>query len=202
MSPTTSKTRAAQMVAHDLPEERTLAYSGMVIFLGAWAMMFGALFFSYAVLRISAPIWPAPGLPRLPLGLPAVNTVLLLTSSWTLSRALGQLKRGQLGRCRDALLLTIGLGVGFGALQIQVWSALWRSGLHLDSGAYGGTFYLLTVFHVLHVLVGLGLLLRTVAPLLARAPVAPGRVPAALTALFWHFVDAVWLVMFVALYAL
>jgi len=186
------KTLEPAVLASGGPEEYSLAHSGMVLFLGSWAMMFGALFFSYAVLRVSAPVWPAPGFARLPLVLPGLNTLLLLGSSRTLGLALARAKSGQLARCRNELLKTIAL----------VWADLWAGGLHLDSGAYGGTFYLLTVFHILHVLVGLGLLVHLVAPLLGRAPAAPRRVHAALTAMFWHFVDAVWLATFIAVYVL
>src|SRR5688572_15838790 len=118
----------------------------MVIFLGSWAMMFAALFFSYAVLRVSAPIWPPPGFSRLPLFLPSINTLLLLASSRTLTLALNQLKVGQLERGRNQLLVTIALGGVFVALQCTVWLEVWRGGLYLGSGAYGGTFYVLTVF--------------------------------------------------------
>jgi cytochrome c oxidase subunit 3 len=190
------------MRTEEIPAERSLAYAGMVTFLGSWAMLFGALFFSYAVLRVGAPIWPPPGFERLPLGFAGINTLLLLASSWTLALALKRSRCGQLARCRNELLATIALGVVFVGLQCKVWAELWKGGLHLDSGAYGGTFYVLTVFHVLHVLVGLGLLARLVAPLLRPTPVAPGRVAAALTAMFWHFVDAVWLTMFLVVYAL
>jgi cytochrome c oxidase subunit III len=202
MGPTSGKTFTDEMRTEEIPVERSLAYAGMVTFLGSWAMLFGALFFSYAVLRISAPIWPPPGFERLPLGLPAVSTLLLLASNRTLALALARSRGGQLPRCRNELLGTIALGVAFVGLQCKVWADLWKSGLHLDSGAYGGTFYVLTVFHILHVLVGLGLLARLVAPLSRRAAVAPGRVTAALTGMFWHFVGAVWLTMFVAVYIL
>jgi cytochrome c oxidase subunit III len=195
-------TSTKALATEALAEERSLAHSGMVIFLGSWAMMFGALFFAYAVLRVSAPIWPPPGFTRLPLGLPGINTLLLLASSRTLSLALARLRGGQLERCRNDLLWTLLLGLVFMGLQCTVWAGLWHGGLHLASGAYGGTFYVLTVFHALHVLVGLGLLARLVAPLLRHVPVAPGRVPATLAAMFWHFVDAVWLTMFVAVYVL
>jgi cytochrome c oxidase subunit 3 len=186
----------------EMPAERSLAYAGMVIFLGSWAMMFGALFFSYAVLRVSAPIWPAPGFERLPLGLPGIATLLLLGSSRTLAVALARARCGQLAQCRNQLFWTMALGVAFVLLQCKVWVDLWQSGLRLGSGAYGGTFYVLTVFHVLHVLVGLGLLARLVAPLVRRAPVAPGRATATLTAMFWHFVGVVWLAMFLVVYVL
>lgn len=197
-----AKPLAADRLGPELPEERTLAYAGMVIFLGSWAMLFAALFFSYAVLRVSASIWPTPGFVRLPLGIPGINTLLLLASSRTLAVALGRLKGGELRACRNELLRTIALGVAFVALQHAVWIDLWSSGLRLDSGAYGGTFYVLTVFHILHVLVGLGLLTRVVVPLMRRVPTAPKRSAAMLTAMFWHFVDAVWLVTFVAVYVL
>lgn len=200
MGATSGKTFTGAMRTDEVPAERSLAYAGMVIFLGSWAMLFGALFFSYAVLRVSAPLWPPPGFERLPLGLPGINTLLLLASSRTLALALARARRAQLSRCRNELLATLALGVAFVGLQCKVWAELWQSGLHLDSGAYGGTFYVLTVFHILHVLVGLGLLARLVAPLVGRAPVAPGRVTASLTAMFWHFVGAVWLTMFVAVY--
>jgi cytochrome c oxidase subunit 3 len=193
---------AERLAAEELPERRTLAYSGMVIFLGSWAMMFAALFFSYAVLRVSAPIWPTPGLARLPIALPAVNTLLLTASSRTLSIALARLRDGALKKARGALLGTIALGAIFMALQCKVWTDLWQGGLRLASGAYGGTFYVLTVFHFLHVIVGLGLLIRLVAPLSRRVPAAPSRTLAALTAMFWHFVGGVWLVTFVAVYVL
>ena len=196
------KALATDTPGDEIPPERTLAHSGMVIFLGSWAMMFAALFFSHAVLRVSAPIWPPPGLTRLPLLLPGINTLLLLGSSRVLAGALAQLQHGHLRRGRRGLLWTLALGATFAALQCLVGVGLWRSGLRLGSGAYGGTFYVLTVFHLLHVIVGLGLLARLVAPLARRTPVAPSRVDSTLTAMFWHFVDAVWLLTFVALYVL
>src|SRR5688572_22380363 len=141
MAPTSGKTSAREALAEVLPEERSLEYAGMLIFLGSWVMMFGALFFSYAMLRFSSPIWPAPGFAPLPLALPGINTLLLLVSSRALALALARLRRGQLQRCRNALLCTIALGAAFVTLQGKVWAALWASGLRLDSGAYGGTFY-------------------------------------------------------------
>lgn len=202
MGATSGKLLAPETLREEVREERSLEYAGMLIFLGSWAMMFGALFFSYAVLRVSAPIWPAPGFAPLPLALPGISTLLLLASSRTLHVALVRLRRGQLNRCRSGLLQTIALAVAFVALQCKVWTDLWKSGLHLSSGAYGGTFYVLTVFHILHVLVGLGLLARLVAPLIRRSPAAPSRVYATLTGMFWHFVDAVWLTIFLAVYVL
>ena len=174
----------------------------MVLFLGSWAMMFGALFFCYALLRIRAPAWPPPGMTELPLALPGLNTLLLLLSSATMQRGLTGLRRGRLSQLRLHLLATIFLGSIFTALQCAVWIDLWSAGLRLDSGTYGGLFYLLTVFHGLHVLVGLGLLIWLVGPTVGRRPIAPRRVPVTLASMFWHGVDLVWVVMFLTVYVL
>jgi cytochrome c oxidase subunit 3 len=202
MATTRERALAPEMIREELPERRSLGHSGMVLFLGSWVMMFGALFLSYALLRIRAPFWPPLGMTALPLALPGLNTLLLLLSSATMQGALSGLRRGDLARFRRHLLATILLGSVFTALQCAVWVELWSGGLRLDSGTYGGLFYLLTVFHILHVLVGLGLLLWLLGPTLRREPTAPRRVPATLASMFWHFVDAVWVVMFLSVYVL
>lgn len=202
MATTSKRALAPEMIREELPEKRSLGHAGMVLFLGSWAMMFGALFLSYALLRIRAPFWPPLGMTELPLALPGLNTLLLLLSSATMQGALSGLRRGQLARFRRHLLATILLGGLFTALQCAVWIELWSGGLRLDSGTYGGLFYLLTVFHILHVLVGLGLLLWLLGPTLRREPTAPRRVPVTLASMFWHFVDAVWVVMFLSVYVL
>ncbi len=202
MTPPTGKPLAPEVIRDEIPEKRSLGYVGMVIFLGSWAMMFGSLFFSYAVLRLRAPVWPPLGVTHLPLALPGLNTLILLASSATMQLALVGLRRGRLDQFRGGLLATLLLGIVFVVLQCVVWADLWSVGLRLDSGTYGGLFYLLTVFHILHVLVGLGLVAWLLAPALRRDAIAPRRVPVTLTSMFWHFVDAVWLVMFLSVYVL
>lgn len=195
-----SETLERQVIQEELPEKRSTGYLGMVIFLGSWAMMFGTLFFAYAGLRLRASSWPPFGAPELPIILPGINTLILLVSSGTMHLALRGLRRGQLDHFRAGLLATILLGTVFMGLQLVVWMDLWSQGLHLDTGTYGGLFYLLTVFHVLHVLVGLGLLAWLLAPVLRREASVPRRVPVKVASMFWHFVDAVWLIMFLAVY--
>lgn len=202
MGKTRERALAPEMIRDDLPEKRSLGYAGMVLFLGSWAMMFGALFLCYALLRIRAPFWPPLGMTELPLALPGLATLLLLLSSATMQGALSGLRRGRLAQFRIHLVATILLGSLFTALQCAVWIELWSAGLRLDSGTYGGLFYLLTVFHILHVLVGLGLLLWLLGPTLRRQATAPGRVPTTLASMFWHGVDVVWVVMFLTVYVL
>src|SRR5215207_5372170 len=68
---------------------------GMIIFLGSWAMMFSALFFVYGYARSKAITWPPPGMTRLPLLEPAINTVVMLVSSLTFARGIQQLEMGR-----------------------------------------------------------------------------------------------------------
>ncbi len=82
---------AADLPASDVPELRRYrlrrsedeitSYVGMIIFLGSWAMMFAALFFAYAVVRLRAPMWPPPDQPALPILIPGLNTVVIAGSS-------------------------------------------------------------------------------------------------------------------------
>ncbi len=176
------------------------AYVGMVVFLGAWGMTFASLFFSYAVIRVESATWPPDGAAPLPLALPALNTVLLGLSSFTMHRCLSSLRAGRPGL--RWLFWTIALGAGFLALQLVVWKALHDRGLRADSGQYGSIFYTLTIFHALHVACGL-IALLAIAPRVARGRFASGNTTAVRTCgMFWHFVDAVWVVTFVTVYLL
>lgn len=190
----------APAAQRELEERRSLGYLGMIIFLGSWMMMFGALFFSYAVLRFGAAAWPPPGTEPLPLLLPGISTAVLLISSFTLHRGLGAVRSGDANGFVPWLFATIVLGLIFIALQIGVWSWLWDHGFRQSSGRFGSIFYLLTVFHFLHVLVGLGLLMWLVPPALRRTITAPRSVPVRLIGMFWHFVDVVWIAIYISLY--
>jgi cytochrome c oxidase subunit 3 len=185
-----------------LPEEsRRTSFVGMVMALASWTMLFVALFFSYAVLRLNAPAWPPDGLAPLPKALPFLNTLVLLASSVLLHRGTRPELEEKPGALRRALLGTIALGGLFLALQLAVWIPLWQRGFRIDNtGTYGSIFYGLTVFHALHVLAGL-LALAFLLPGAFSGRAASGRSSAVRSsAMFWHFVDVVWVVMFVAVY--
>ncbi|MGZ5428197.1 MAG: cytochrome c oxidase subunit 3, partial [Thermoanaerobaculia bacterium] len=182
-------------------ESRRTSFVGMVMALASWTMLFVALFFSYAVLRLNAATWPPDGLAPLPKALPFVNTLVLLASSVLLHRGTRPESQEKPGALRRALLGTMALGGLFLALQLAVWIPLWRSGFRIDNtGPYGSIFYGLTVFHALHVLAGL-LALAFLLPGAFSGRSSPGRSnTVAASAMFWHFVDVVWVVMFVAVY--
>lgn len=194
--------QAATVLPYRPPRARNdaTAFLGLLLFLGSWAMMFSALFFAYGVVRAHAGSWPPEGTPRLPLLLPGLNTLVIGASSFVLQRALASARAGRTAQVRPAVMGAIALGLVFLAAQGLLWSRLWSEGLRIDGGPYPSVFWALTVFHALHVLVGLGGL----AYLAARSA---GYGPARHLALrlwtgFWHFVGAVWLVLYLAVFVI
>jgi cytochrome c oxidase subunit III len=180
--------------------QEATAFVGMVVFLGSWAMLFASLFFAYGLVRSHATSWPPADLPRLPLLLPALNTLVAVGASLALQRA-GRACRGGTFRAVTAYLaLATGLGAAFLALQASVWTSLWRQGLRLDGGPYPSAFYALTGLHAAHVLVGL-VALGWLTQRAARRSLGPWQqTPLRLWTMYWHFVGAVWLILFVAVY--
>jgi cytochrome c oxidase subunit 3 len=180
------------------------ALIGMTILLGAWVMLFAALFFAYGVVRVQAAEWPPFGAPRLPRALPALNTLLLAASSLALRRGLSRAQRGD----RRALLRSLGatmiLGAGFLAAQIALWRALVARDLLPSSGVYGSVVFAFTGFHALHVLGGLIVLAALAIQAMlaargrgdARAPVRAVR----LAALYWDFVAVIWVLMYLSIF--
>jgi heme/copper-type cytochrome/quinol oxidase subunit 3 len=179
-------------------EDEVTSYVGMVIFLGSWAMMFAALFFAYAVVRVRAPAWPPPDQPSLPILLPGVNTAVIAASSAAVALAVRALALGRHRRASMALGAGAALGALFLALQAVVWVGVWRAGLVPTGGPYPSVFYALTTFHALHVLVGLAALV--VLAVCARAPRRVSRSAVRLWGMFWHFVGAIWGALYVAVY--
>lgn len=170
---------------------------GMLVFMGSWLMLFAALFFVYGAVRVRAPAWPPAGAPPLPRLVPGLATALLAASSVLVAKALPPLRAGRRRAAAARLALATALGAAFLALQVAVWTSLWRAGLVPSGGPYPSVFYGLTTLHALHVVVGLAAL----AALSARC--AAGRaapLPVELWGLYWHGVGAVWVALYAAIY--
>jgi cytochrome c oxidase subunit 3 len=182
------------------PPRETTSFLGMVIFLGAWAMTFAALFFAYADIRFSANVWPPEGEVTAPTALPAFNTLVLLASSVLLHLGVRALRAAQPRVFLRFLLGTIALGILFVGLQATLWGRTASAGLHWSSGRYGSIFYLLTSFHAVHVVAGIiGLLLLVPGAVRGRYNIQR-HAPVRNWTLFWHFVDGIWLLMFLTLF--
>ncbi len=134
-------------------------------------------------------------------GLPAVNTLVLLTSGATVTWAHHALKANHRGQLIIGLFLTVALGFIFIGLQAGEYAHAFSDlNLTLNSGIYGSTFYMLTGFHGLHVTIG-ALMLTVVLLRCMAGHFNPERHFAfEAAAWYWHFVDVVWLGLFVFVY--
>lgn len=134
-------------------------------------------------------------------GIPALNTLILLTSGVTVTFAHWALKQGNNSRTTLWLAATVALGFLFVGLQAYEYQHAWRDlNLTLGSGIYGSTFYMLTGFHGLHVTIGaimlLVMMLRS-----AKGHFTPhNHFAFEAAAWYWHFVDVVWLGLFIFVY--
>ncbi len=186
-----------------------------------FAAFFGALFY---VRNISVPDlgsleqrilwpnfaaqWPTDGpyentkfTPMGAFGIPLINTIILLTSGITLTIAHHGLKAGHRGVLKLWLFLTILLGflfVGFQAYEYM--HAYSEMNLKLSSGVYGSTFYMLTGFHGAHVTIGATMLLVMLWRVMRGDFTADHHFGFEAAAWYWHFVDVVWLLLFVLVY--
>ncbi len=134
-------------------------------------------------------------------GLPAINTAILLLSGWTVTLAHWALKRRDQVWTVYWLAATVGLGFFFVGLQMYEYVYAYDVlNLRLDSGIYGSTFYMLTGFHGLHVTMGATMLLIIMIRA-AKGHFTPEKHFAFEgVAWYWHFVDVVWLGLFVFVY--
>jgi len=167
--------------------KRVTGSVGMMVFLGACAMLFAALLFAYAVMRSQTAAWPPPGTPPFPRGAAAMNGLMLIAAGFALRRA------GVRGPAWAAGAL--GLGALFLLMQATLWGRLVSSHLGPGTGALGDAFFALSGFHALHVLGGLiaiAFLLR------GRAPTEVRLRRLRLATVYMDFVAVVWAIVFVA----
>jgi cytochrome c oxidase subunit 3 len=134
-------------------------------------------------------------------GLPAINTAILLTSGVTITIAHHALRSGNRAVLNIFLAATFLLGFLFVGLQAEEYHHAWTElGLRLSTGIYGSTFFMLTGFHGLHVTVG-AIMLATIWFRTMKGHFTPQRHFAfEAVAWYWHFVDVVWLILFVFVY--
>jgi heme/copper-type cytochrome/quinol oxidase subunit 3 len=167
---------------------------GIWLFLASEVMLFGALFSSYALLRISAPMWPR-GLDVLGIWFGAANTIVLSLMTAAILRA----RSMAVAQGRRALMLASVLAIVFLVVKGLEWSGEIHAGLRPSVNTFFAMYFTLTGLHAVHVIAGL------VANGWAIAGAArvgdmmtAGRIRS--LALYWAFVDIVWLVIFLLFY--
>jgi cytochrome c oxidase subunit 3 len=134
-------------------------------------------------------------------GIPALNTAILLTSGATITWAHWGLLKDNRGQLILGLILTVALGITFLAFQAYEYVHAYTDlGLTLKTGVYGATFFMLTGFHGLHVTLGTIMLIAVLGRSLAGHFRSDHHFAFEAVAWYWHFVDVVWLLLFVLVY--
>ncbi len=187
-----------------------------------FAAFFGALFYvrNLAVPDLGSPTsklllwpdyvagWPTVGpyikeqfTPMGAIGIPLLNTIILLTSGFTLTIAHHALKQGHRGQLKLWLFATIALGFTFLGFQAYEYIHAYHSlNLKLTTGVYGSTFFMLTGFHGAHVTIGAIMLSVMLGRSIRGHFDKDHHFAFEAAAWYWHFVDVVWLLLFVLVY--
>ena len=186
-----------------------------------FACFFGVLFYlrrialpelesfdpAYATFPNFKGVWPSAGpiaeafTPMKAWGIPAINTALLLTSGVTLTWAHFALLKDKRTQVIIGLALTVLLGAIFMGFQAYEYHhAYTEMGLTLGAGVYGATFYILTGFHGMHVTLGTIMLIVILVRVMKGHFSSHDHFGFEAVAWYWHFVDVVWLVLFVFIY--
>lgn len=171
--------------------------TGFIIFLCSESVIFLAFFSGYALLKTSALDWLPSGVEGLDVHMPLVNTIVLVSSSGTIYLAERFKAKDNLLLFRGFWLLSMAMGSYFLYGQYVEWSGL-KFGF--TSGVFGGTFYLLTGFHGLHVATGIGLMGLMLIKSFIPGNYDGGEQGLEATSLFWHFVDVIWIILFILIY--
>jgi cytochrome c oxidase subunit III len=173
---------------------------GTLVGLASILMMFTALSSAYIVRAASSSDWQPLALPRILL----FSTALILISSVTLETARRKLKSAAAKAYKPWLLLTMLLGLGFVASQLFAWRELVRQGVYVSSNPHSSFFYLLTAAHGVHLLGGLAALaylaIRSRAPQENQLAITKAQAGADAVTLYWHFMDFLWIYLFVLLF--
>jgi cytochrome c oxidase subunit 3 len=172
---------------------------GMFLFIASEIMLFGSFFTAYFFVRVvNGTPWPQPP-DHLPVFVAAINTFILVTSSFTMHWAQTSIKRGYRYGLQAGMVLTFLLGLVFLLSQIREYS---RAGFAPRDNAFATIFYCLTGLHGAHVFIGLSLLLFTTIRSF-RGHFSPSHHHGVeIPGIYWHFVDVMWIVVFATVYLL
>ena len=199
-------------LAHGQIHRPSATSVGTIVWLGSEVMFFAALFAMYFSLRANSPeIWSADT-EKLDVRFALINTLILVASSFTAQfgvfaaermqpRATGKspFKWGMV----EWFILSYVLGAIFVSGQVWEYATLISEGVSLSSNSYGSSFYITTGFHALHVTGGLIAFLFVIGRSFAAKKFGHKEATAAIVvSYYWHFVDVVWIGLFLIIYVL
>lgn len=177
--------------------------SGMLLFIFSELLFFISFFWAFFHSSLSptpniGSLWPPLGIETIsPWGLPLLNTIILLTSGATITWAHHSIILGDRRNSITSLLVTLGLALFF--IFIQAFEYI-ESNFNISDGIYGTTFFLLTGFHGIHVIIGMIFIFISTLRLINYHFSKQHHFGFEAAAWYWHFVDVVWLFLFITVY--
>jgi cytochrome c oxidase subunit 3 len=195
---------------NDLGQQREAAELGMWVFLATEIMFFGGMFMAYLAYRYWYPDEFAAGSHHMDLVLGTINTAVLLCSSLTMALAVHSAANSQRKALVGLLLATIALGSVFLVIKgVEYYHKyadhhmpFWNLPFEFDAPgqvgmrAFFNIYFLMTGFHALHMIIGLGILLVLTCLAWRGGLLAERSIVVYNTGLYWHFVDLVWVYLF------
>jgi cytochrome c oxidase subunit III len=198
-SETTLEQFAPATMADHAEHHADLRVWGLLTFLISESLMFGGFFATYLVLRGGATVWPPEGT-EVELLVPAINTIVLVSSSFVIHLGDTAIKKDDVQGLRLWYIVTAVMGAVFLGGQVYEYLTL---GYGLTTNIFANCFYLLTGFHGLHVFIGLLLILGVLWRSRRAGHYSTTKhVGVEMAEIYWHFVDIIWLVLFTLLYIL
>jgi cytochrome c oxidase subunit 3 len=186
------------------PKGMDAALLGVMLFIASEVMFFAALFGAYFNVKATAPVWPPEGTEFItPMGPALLITIVLVISSFTMQWATMRIRKGDRTGMNRGVAITLLLGlVFFGLVAYEYYELVTHEDFGINSGVYGTLFYTMTGFHGAHVLggvIGLAVVLFR-----GTAGQFSAKHHSAVEAIhyYWHFVDIVWIVLFLTIYVL
>jgi len=174
---------------------------GVTLLLLSLSVLFISSIIGFIVIRARAEVWPPPGVPDLPAGL-WLSTLVIAASSAAMWRGQKAIAEGRRQALTTALLITFLLGLMFLVNQTVNWFTYIARGIGTAANLYAFGFYMLTGLHALHVIGGLVPLAITTARARRGAYSRASHAGVVHMAMYWHFLGAIWLVLFVVIYLL
>ena len=172
---------------------------GMWIFLASECLLFGTLIFTFLLFRNKGLEGPTPQ-EILDIPVTTISTFVLLMSSFSIVMALHGIQQGNHKRFRGWIAVTAIGGMTFLGFQTFEFTEFVHKGLGLTTNVFGSSFFMLTGTHGLHVFVGVVWLWALFFSSLRGGLVEDGPLKVDTMALYWHFVDVIWIVIFTVVY--
>jgi len=188
--------------AHTLDMQQSFRH-GFILFILSEVMFFAGLFWAFFHLSIDpsvhiGAVWPPDGIiPLKPQGIPLLNTYILLLSGATITYTHYSLISGDIYATTWGYVLTISLGLLFTVIQLSEYFSVPFS---FSDSVYGSTFFAITGFHGVHVIIGTIFIMVAFARTLAGHFTREHHLGFEFAAWYWHFVDVIWLFVFTFVY--